>query len=189
MHHVPVRRASPVEASPSSLAHLLVVGGTTDEWAAFDDAAWQHRVELLAALAHAAGAPWVTIRPIGGTLDGDPKLLVHHHDEVTVIVDTDPDPRARFTRALERLVADGVRSTDVSEAVLAEVLLAPADCEPDLAVILGPADRLPTTVTWELAYAELVFLPVHWTELAVEHLATAIDEFRHRERRFGGLDR
>ena len=38
-------------------------------------------------------------------------------------------------------------------------LYAPADVEPDLIVILGPHDRLPPSLVWELAYGELVF----WT--------------------------
>jgi undecaprenyl diphosphate synthase len=39
-----------------------------------------------------------------------------------------------------------------------------------------------------LAYGELVFLPVTWGDLAVEHLRTAIDDFARRQRRFGGVD-
>jgi undecaprenyl diphosphate synthase len=60
--------------------------------------------------------------------------------------------------------------------------------EPDLVLILGPPTRLPPSLVWELAYGELVFLPVGFTELAAEHVAKAVDDFHSRRRRFGGLD-
>ena len=48
--------------------------------------------------------------------------------------------------------------------------------------------RLPPSLVWELAYAELVFLDAPWSALDSEHLEMAVDDFRRRNRRFGGLD-
>jgi undecaprenyl diphosphate synthase len=42
---------------------------------------------------------------------------------------------------------------------------------------------------WECAYAELVFTPVMWPDFAAADLASAVGEFRSRERRFGALPR
>jgi undecaprenyl diphosphate synthase len=41
---------------------------------------------------------------------------------------------------------------------------------------------------WELAYSELVFLDVAWTDVNAEHVEMAIDDFLRRDRRFGGID-
>ena len=60
--------------------------------------------------------------------------------------------------------------------------------EPDLALILGRPDTLPTSLVWELAYSELVFLDIDWSALQAGHLEMAIDDFNRRHRRFGGLD-
>jgi undecaprenyl diphosphate synthase len=68
------------------------------------------------------------------------------------------------------------------------MLYAPADCEPDLIVVLGEPTRLPPSLVWELAYGELVFRPMEWNELTKDHLVEAIADFAQRERRFGGLD-
>jgi undecaprenyl diphosphate synthase len=38
---------------------------------------------------------------------------------------------------------------------------------------------------WQMAYTELVFLPVHWPDFDQNHLSEAIAEFRRRERRYG----
>jgi undecaprenyl diphosphate synthase len=60
--------------------------------------------------------------------------------------------------------------------------------EPDLVLLLGTDDRLPTSLVWELAYSELVYIDVSWRDLAAVHLAEAIGAFQGRHRRFGGLD-
>ena len=47
--------------------------------------------------------------------------------------------------------------------------------------------RISNFLLWQLAYAELIFTPVAWPEFTKEELNRAIDEFNHRNRRFGGL--
>jgi hypothetical protein len=188
------------EAAPR-LAHLMLVGGSELEWDAFDDAAWEARIDRLVDIARSVGAPWVTVRPAGAALaHGDAGTAADSVDRstrtvrrgsgtdaVTVVIDPEPDARTRFARALSMLAADGVRASDVTEARLA-ALLCQAPDEPDLAVILGPSDRLPTSVSWELAYAEMVFLDVAWCDLDAHHLRSAVEQYGRRERRFGGVD-
>ena len=47
--------------------------------------------------------------------------------------------------------------------------------------------RLSDFLLWESAYAELHFTDTHWPDFGGDELARAIDDFRGRERRFGGL--
>jgi undecaprenyl diphosphate synthase len=81
-----------------------------------------------------------------------------------------------------------IPASPVNEATVAEALYAPADCEPDLIVVLGESTRLPPSLVWELAYGELVFHPMEWHELSPDHLLEAIADFARRQRRFGGID-
>jgi undecaprenyl diphosphate synthase len=67
-------------------------------------------------------------------------------------------------------------------------LLQPAEQEVDLVVVMGPPHRMPESMVWELAYSELVFLDIAWSDLNSSHLELAIDDFNRRHRRFGGLD-
>jgi undecaprenyl diphosphate synthase len=76
----------------------------------------------------------------------------------------------------------------VNEASVAASLYEPADCEPDLVLILGSDDRLPPSLVWELAYSELIFRSTGWQELAADDIEVALAEFAGRRRRFGGLD-
>ncbi len=101
-----------------------------------------------------------------------------------MIVDASADGRQRFADAMARLDS----GTEVNEAAVAAMLYEPADSEPDLVVILGPSTQLPPSLVWELAYAELAFIPVAWADLHSDALAVAFDEFAVRRRRFGGLD-
>ena len=57
----------------------------------------------------------------------------------------------------------------------------------DLLIRTGGEQRLSDFLLWESAYAELYFDSCMWPEFSVRRLATAVEEYTRRERRFGGL--
>jgi undecaprenyl diphosphate synthase len=57
----------------------------------------------------------------------------------------------------------------------------------DLLIRSGGEKRLSDFLLWECAYAELCFIDTLWPDFDTQHLRAAIADFRHRERRFGGL--
>ncbi len=59
----------------------------------------------------------------------------------------------------------------------------------DLLIRTGGEQRLSDFLLWESAYAELVFTNRMWPDFTREDLECALQEFRRRERRFGGLPR
>lgn len=180
------------------LGHLLVAGGTPGEWAEMPAAAWADRVAMLADQAAAAGAQWVTVRTSGPDAGFDPEddslpdgawpAAPVLHGSVSVIVDPEPVARNRVARVLRDLADTGITPASLTEQRLGAALLAPATVEPDLAVLLGSENRLPQSLTWELAYAELVFVDSTWTNLDAVHVKAAIAEYYTRSRRFGGVE-
>jgi undecaprenyl diphosphate synthase len=63
----------------------------------------------------------------------------------------------------------------------------PAAPDVDLVVRTSGERRLSDFMLWESAYAELHFADVLWPDFGRDDLARALDDFRGRERRFGGL--
>lgn len=57
----------------------------------------------------------------------------------------------------------------------------------DLLIRTGGEQRLSDFLLWESAYAELWFTPKMWPDFGPADLARALEEFRGRDRRFGGL--
>ncbi len=179
--------AASVPTRHPSLRHVLVVGGTLHAWSELTEQRWNERVESLGRLCTTIGVPWLTLRayePGDDAADHDLELWRRTVGSCEVIVDPCGDGRQRFAEAMQRLDP----GDEVNEATVAGALYEPADCEPDLVVVLGPPTQLPPSLVWELAYAELVFIQVGWGDLDVDDLSGAINDFSNRRRRFGGLD-
>ncbi len=175
------------ESFEASLRHVLLVGGTLQQWAEMSEHAWTELVSELGTYCSSVGVPWLTLRAYELGPDGQPedmKLWTRSFDGCEVVVDPTGDGRQRFADAMRRVDSDD----EVNEASVAAVLYEPADCEPDLVIVLGPSTQLPPSLVWELAYAELVFMSAAWVGFGAGDLAGAIGTFAQRRRRFGGLD-
>ena len=57
----------------------------------------------------------------------------------------------------------------------------------DLLLRTGGEQRLSDFLLWECAYAELAFIDRLWPDFTPADLATAVQDFQRRDRRFGGL--
>jgi undecaprenyl diphosphate synthase len=61
--------------------------------------------------------------------------------------------------------------------------------DPDLLIRTSGEERLSNFLLWQLAYAEFLFLDVLWPDFDKTWLERALQEYRTRDRRFGGLVR
>ncbi|HEX5431094.1 MAG TPA: di-trans,poly-cis-decaprenylcistransferase [Bryobacteraceae bacterium] len=82
-------------------------------------------------------------------------------------------------------ILDAARRThkDVSEEQFCE-LVGP---DVDLLIRTSGEQRLSDFLLWECAYAEMIFTQRMWPDFTRDDLAGAIEEFRRRDRRFGGI--
>ena len=119
-----------------------------------------------------------------------------HGKRLHLRVAIDYSSRDAITRAAANVIsALGRELTHSSEPALCPDLLGSRlrqalteDCgEVDLLIRTGGEKRLSDFLLWECAYAELLFIDRMWPDFDEADLEAALDEFNHRERRFGGV--
>lgn len=97
------------------------------------------------------------------------------------------DEIARAARAAARAVEAGELDPDsIDETVLSGFLDTAGVPDPDLVIRTSGEKRISNFLVWQAAYAEYVFLDVLWPDFDQEWFAAAIEEYKGRERRFGG---
>ncbi len=99
--------------------------------------------------------------------------------------------RAEITKAARKLaseVAAGrLKPDDITPDTLAAALDTDGMPDPDLLIRTSGELRLSNFLLWQLAYTEFVFLDAYWPDFNKDMLVQAIETFRARSRRFGGL--
>jgi len=142
----------------------------------------------------------VRVRVIGERADLDPDIrrlleeaeeLTRANSGLTLVVAFNYGARDEIARAARTIaydVAKGVlKPEDVTEELIGARLDAADIADPDLIIRTSGEQRLSNFLLWQAAYSELVFLPVYWPDFDRAVLEQAIEEYRRRERRFGGL--
>ena len=111
-----------------------------------------------------------------------------HNDRFLLQVAFNYGSRADIVDAARRFAASGASPADLTEATFEGLLSTAGAPAVDLVVRTSGERRLSNFLMWEAAYAELVFQDILWPDYGREALADAINAFRSRERRFGGLE-
>jgi undecaprenyl diphosphate synthase len=100
----------------------------------------------------------------------------------------DYSSREAIARAARRLSAAPDTSLETFGRLVSGACLdGPPVHEVDLVIRTGGEQRLSDFLLWECAYAELYFTDRMWPAFDETALREALDAFRSRERRFGGL--
>ncbi len=140
----------------------------------------------------------VRLRVIGERSRLDPGIveLIAKAEERTarnrrmdLVIALDYGGRQEIVRAA-RAIAEAVRDrrldpAAIDESLFASALYAADMPDPDLLIRTSGEQRISNFLLWQLAYTELVFLPIGWPDFSEEHLASALAEFARRERRYG----
>lgn len=88
-------------------------------------------------------------------------------------------------RLAERVAAGELTPEEIDEDQLGGALNSLGVPDPDLLIRTSGEQRISNFMLWQLAYTELVFLPINWPAFDKTHLEGAISEFQRRDRRFG----
>ncbi|MDH5784984.1 MAG: isoprenyl transferase [Chromatiales bacterium] len=85
----------------------------------------------------------------------------------------------------EQVERGELRSEEITEQKLAQMLCLADLPEPDLFIRTGGEQRVSNFLLWQLAYTEYYFTDLLWPDFNADSLQQAIDSFSKRERRFG----
>jgi undecaprenyl diphosphate synthase len=138
----------------------------------------------------------VRVRHIG-KMDGvDPKLQKKIHDACEYTKDNtrlvlnvafNYGGRDEIVRAVQHLIADGIKAEEVTEDLISHYLYTGDLPDPDLIIRTSGEFRLSNFMLWQGAYAEYYITPTYWPDFDREELLKALWSYSDRDRRFGGV--
>lgn len=99
--------------------------------------------------------------------------------------------RWEIVRAVRKIAQsvkdDSLDVQEIDETVVSAALETSGLPDPDLLIRTSGDQRISNFLLWQVAYAELYFVPHMWPAFRREDLMAAIREYANRDRRFGGL--
>jgi undecaprenyl diphosphate synthase len=111
-----------------------------------------------------------------------------HNDRFLLQVAFNYGSRADIVEAARHFAESSEDPASLTEDRFERLLSTTGAPPVDLVVRTSGEHRLSNFLMWEAAYAELLFQDILWPDYGREALAEAIEAFRMRERRFGGLE-
>ncbi|BDR53316.1 isoprenyl transferase [Bombiscardovia nodaiensis] len=91
------------------------------------------------------------------------------------------------TAIAQEVAAGRIKGSKVTEKMIAEHLYNPDIPDCDLVIRTSGEQRTSNFLPWEAAYAELAFVPELFPDCGRDVLFRALDDYIHRDRRFGGV--
>ena len=146
---------------------------------------------------HASG---VKIKIIGARDDLKPSMVAMLDDaekltagntKMTLVVAFNYGSRQEIARAARRIAAAVAAGDLRADEVGVETINMHLDTygmpDPDVMIRTGGEERISNFLLWQNAYAEFVFVPEYWPDFNAQIFARALEEFKARDRRFGGV--
>jgi undecaprenyl diphosphate synthase len=97
--------------------------------------------------------------------------------------------RDEIVCALQHIVQDGVKAEDIDSDLVNKYLFTAGVPDPDLIIRTSGELRGSNFLIWQGAYSEWYFPPTYWPDFDKEELRRALEEYSHRERRYGMVQR
>jgi undecaprenyl diphosphate synthase len=132
-----------------------------------------------------------TLSPDIATLIEETERLTRDNTRLTLVVAFNYGSRQEIAAAAGRLAeeveAGRLKPSQITPEAMTRSLYAGDIPDPDLLIRTGGEQRLSNFLLWQCAYSEFVFVPEHWPDFSREIFERALNEYRMRDRRFGGL--
>lgn len=97
--------------------------------------------------------------------------------------------RDEIVNALQQIIRDGVEAEDIDSDLVNKYLFTAGVPDPDLIIRTSGELRGSNFLIWQGAYSEWYFPPTYWPDFDKEELRRALEEYSHRDRRYGMVQR
>ncbi len=111
--------------------------------------------------------------------------LTRNNDRIILNVALNYGGRAEITDAVKQILRDGCPPEAVTEDLVSRYLYTGGMADVDLIIRTAGEHRLSNFLIWQAAYAEYYATPTYWPDFGEDELVKALQEYTHRERRFG----
>jgi undecaprenyl diphosphate synthase len=139
----------------------------------------------------------VQIRHLGRLDQLDPALqekvmdaveTTRHNSRLVLNVAFNYGGRAELVNAIQQMLRDGVDPEHVTPELVSQYLYTAGVPDPDMIIRTSGELRISNFLIWQAAYSEWYVTPTYWPDFGKEEFRKALDEFAHRDRRYGKVD-
>ncbi len=111
--------------------------------------------------------------------------LTKDNDKLVLNIAFNYGGRDEIVHAIQHMIYDEVAPQDVNDELVSKYLFTHGVPDPDLVIRTSGELRISNFLIWQAAYAEWYFTPVYWPDFDKAELRKAVEEYSHRERRYG----
>lgn len=98
--------------------------------------------------------------------------------------------RAELVKATREIALDvkngKISEEDINEELISNHLYTSNQPDPDLVIRTSGEMRISGFLIWQISYTEFLFVDKYWPEFSTEDLDKAIEEYKKRNRKYGG---
>ncbi len=113
--------------------------------------------------------------------------MTKDNDRLVLSVAFNYGGRDEIICAIRDMITDEIPPDEISEETVSRYMFTSGVPDPDLIVRTSGEMRLSNFLIWQAAYAEWYVTPSYWPDFGKDELRKAVEEFSHRDRRFGRL--
>lgn len=107
------------------------------------------------------------------------------YTDLTLLLALNYSGRYDIVQAAQRISREGL--TDITEDTFSKYLLTSEYPDPDLIIRTSGEFRVSNYFLWQAAYTEFFIVDKFWPDIKKEDIIKAIDNYKNRERRYGGV--
>lgn len=115
--------------------------------------------------------------------------LTKDNKAVTVLFAFNYGGRDEIVTAVKRLISEGTTADEVTVEKMSSMMFTAGIPDPELVIRTSGEKRTSNFLTWQTVYSEWAFPETLWPDFDAQALSAIIDDYRQRDRRFGGLSK